>query len=327
MSSKRHASRNRRSQHQNVLHLRVVTPRTVWFGFLRCFGGIIKLAAIIVLLAGLGWAGWRGIQQAFHKNPDFRLAVIDLNQNPIIDELGVARLAGIDLTKSPSLFDVDVSRTTQQLRALPALVDAKVERHLPDTLIVRVIPRSPRVWLDLGPGSPKPHAEGGLLVDTVNVAYPCPANLTESVSQLPVIQLTEDPQHPVSSGKPMTHPAYHHCLALYEAARTVDSEASLWIRSIRQANTWSLVLTTRSGTEATFSLGDHPRQMEQLRAALDHASNRGIAISTINLIPKYNVPVTLASSQPAPRAIPVNEPPAVPESRQSRDLNAILNRP
>lgn len=304
----RHPSiRKRRDSRQNVLHLRVVTPRTVWFGILRCLGGLVKLAALAVLVAGLGWAAWQGIQQAFHKNPDFRIAVIDLNPNPVIDELEFARLAGIDLTQKPGLFEVDVQHATEQLRALPALVDAKVERHLPDTLIVRVIPRSPRVWLDLGSEKTQPHSTGGILVDTDGIAYPCPANLTESLATLPIIRLADHPEHPVLIGQAVSHPSYAYCLALYDAARAADPSAPTWIRSIRQANSWSLVLSTRSHTEATFSLGDHARQMDQLRAALDHASNAGMTIASINLIPRYNVPATLASHQPPPRAVPVEE--------------------
>ena len=66
------------------------------------------------MLTGIGWGVWRGIQHAFYKNPDFRLQVIDLNANPVIDELGVAAAAGIDLTANPSLFDINVQGSRPQ---------------------------------------------------------------------------------------------------------------------------------------------------------------------------------------------------------------------
>lgn len=325
--SRRNTSRKHKPARQEILQVRVVTPRTVWYGFVRCAGGLIKVAALAVLLGGIGWAVWRGVQHAFYKNPDFRLAVIDLNQNHVIDELEVACLADIDLTKSPSLFDIDVDQTTKKLRSLPALTAAKVERHLPDTLVVRVIPRSPCVWISQADGLPEPFTEGGILVDTQDVAYPSPANQVEQAARLPVIELGTDPEHPLKLGQVVTHPAYRHCLALLDTAKQAEPRAIGWIKSIRQDNPWSLVLTTSSGTEATFSLGDHLRQMEQLRAALDHASNKGMAIATINLIPKYNVPVTLRSDAVPPRAVPVEEPRATPESQQSGAPDATLNRP
>ena len=80
-----------------------------------------------------------------------------------------------------------------------------------------------------------------------------------------------------------------------------------WIESIRPVNDWSLLLVTRQGTSATFGLGDHERQIESLRAALDHAGEKGYLIDTINLIPKYNIPITLRDEAAPPKAIPVAE--------------------
>lgn len=304
---KRNITRHHRSTRQNVLHLRVVSPRIVWFGFLRCTGSAFKIAAVLAVLGGLGWAGWRGVQHVVYQNPDFRLKVIDLNPNPVIDELGIAAIAGIDLTQSPSLFQIDVSRILQQLQALPALTEVKVERHMPDTLLVRVTPRTPRAWITTSETTEEIRRVDGLLVDTLGVAYPCPASQWEIASQLPVIRLASDPEHEVLPGKPVHHPSYRHCLSLLDSAREADPQAPQWIDSIRQASHWSLVLTTRNETQATFSLGDHASQMQRLRASLDHASEKGLAIRSINLIPKHNVPVTLRTEMPAtpPRAIPI----------------------
>jgi hypothetical protein len=328
---KRNSTRHHRATRQNVLHLRVVSPRIVWFGFLRYTGGIFKFAALLTVLGGIGWASWRGIQHVFYQNPDFQLKVIDLNPNPVVDELDVAEIAGIDLTKSPSLFQIDASRALQKLNALPAVTEAKVERHLPDTLVVRITPRTPQAWITTSDITNNTRGTDSLLVDTLGVAYPCPANQLESAILLPVIQLDADPAHELLPGKPVTHPSFRHCLSLLEAAREADPQSPQWIDSIRQANKWSLVLTTRNETRATFSLGDHVQQMERLRASLDHASEKGLAIGSINLIPKHNVPVTLRTDMPlaAPRAIPVvieEELPAA-DTRRTRDLNTILKRP
>ena len=322
---KRNTTRHHRTTHQNVLHLRVVSPRILWFGFLRYTGGVFKLAALLAALGGLGWASWRGIQHVVYQNPDFHLKVIDLNPNPVIDELGVAALAGIDLTQSPSLFQIDVSRTRRGLEALPALTDVKVERHMPDTLHVRVTARVPRAWISTGQTTENPRRVDALLVDTHNVAYPCPTSQWDIAAQLPVIQLAEDPENPVIAGKPVTHPSFRHCLSLLEAAHHADAQAPQWIDSIRQANHWSLVLTTRNETQATFSLGDHASQMDRLRASLDHASEKGMAISSINLIPKYNVPVTLRAETPttAPRAVPV----VIEEESSPRSSRSASKRP
>ena len=328
---KRNTTRHRQAARQNVLHLRVVSPRIVWFGFLRYTRGIFQIAALLALLGGLGWAAWQGIQRVVYQNPDFQLKIIDLNPNPVIDEIELAKIAGIDLTRSPSLFEIDVSTTLRKLKALPAITEAKVERHMPDTLLVRVTPRTPRAWITTDKTTAQTRSADALLVDALGVAYPCPASLLESCTPLPVIELPADPAHELQPGKPVTHPSFPYCISLLDAARQADPESVRWIDSIRQSNKWSLLLTTRDATRATFSLGDHPQQIDRLRASLDHAAAKGIAIASINLIPKHNVPVTLSADVPAnaPRAIPVvleEEAPA-PDTRRTRDLNSILHRP
>lgn len=324
---KRKTSKHRHSARRNVLQVRVMSPRIAWFGFLRFTGAVIKIACVLAALAGIGWGVWRGIRHAFYQNPDFRLQVIDLNANPVIDELGVAAAAGIDLTQNPSLFDVDVGDAVERLKRLPAITDVRIERHLPGTLVVRVVPRSAKAWVTTI-GNPSGRRAGDLLVDDGGFAYACPERLAEASAALPVIEISPSADHPVTAGRKLTHPELSPCFLLIDSAREADPQAAQWIESIRQANEWSLLLVTRHGTRATFSLGDHARQIENLRAALDHAGEKGYVIDTINLIPKYNIPVTLRGEASAPRAIPVSaaEDPASAPNRRARDLDRLLNR-
>ena len=246
------------------------------------------------------------MQVAFYRNPDFRLQVIDLNANPVIDELRVASVIGIDLTSNPSLFDVDVSNATEQLKALPEITDAKLERHLPDTLVVRVTPRVPKAWIRCAEaGISEVRKTGGLLVDQDGVAYQCPESQINSTLRLPVIDLPATEDAKPAAGKRIEQPELGYALALIKAICEVDADGMQWIDSIRQANKWSLELVTRDGTTALFGLGDHRRQIENLRAALAHAGSRGYVIDSINLIPKYNTPITIRSEAKPPKAIPV----------------------
>jgi cell division septal protein FtsQ len=325
---KQKTTRNRRHNRQSVLEVRVMSPRIAWFGFLKLLGGLAKTACVLAVLTGIGWGVWRGVKHAFYQNPDFRLHVIDLNNNPVIDEVGVVETIGIDLAACPSLFDIDVKEACRKLRALPSITDARVERHLPGSLVVRVIPRSPKAWISCpDAGLQKVRRAGGMLVDHEGVAYPCPDLQAESAAALPVIELPASADHPVIIGSKITHPSLEHCLTLLDSARDADRDAIQWIESIRQANEWSLELLTRNGTTATFSLGDHPRQIENLRAALDHAGEKGYMIATINLIPKHNIPITVREGDAPPRAILVTpKKTADHDSRRNSDLGAILNR-
>lgn len=325
---KNKSTASRRNSRQNVLQVRVMTPRIAWLGFLGFFGSLTKLACVAAVLAALGWGVWRGMQVAFYRNPDFRLQVIDLNANPVIDELRVASVIGMDLSSSPSLFDIDVSNATKQLKALPEITDAKIERHLPDTLMVRITPRVPKAWIRCeASGIREVRKTGGTLVDQDGVAYSCPESQIESTQRLPVIDLSAVEDIMPTSGKRIAQPELDHALALIKAICEADADGMQWIDSIRQANKWSLELVTRDGTTATFGLGDHRRQIDNLRAALAHAGGRGYVIDTINLIPKHNTPITIRSETKPPKAIPVViDETAVTDSAGEKNSTAATTR-
>lgn len=325
--SKPRTSKTLRRPRSQVLEVRVMSPRIAWFGFLKLAGSVAKLACVLAVVTGVGWGVWQGIQRAFYKNPDFRLQVIDLNSNPAIDEQGLAETTGIDLTAS--LFDIDVDQVTTKLKALPEIADARAERHLPGKLVVRVTPRTPRAWISCARGGlSDTRRTGAMLVDMGGIAYPCPELQLESALSLPVIQLPLAENHPIVAGQHVSHLELAHCFRLLDSACEIDPEAIHWIESVKQVNEWSLLLVTREGTSATFGLGDHDRQIRSLRAAMDHSSQKGYAIDTINLIPRHNIPITLRNEAPAPRALPVSEPSdgEIREDRRNRDLNALLNR-
>jgi len=325
--SKRHTSKTRRRTRANVLEVRVMSPRIAWFGFLSLAGKMTKVACGLAVIAGIGWGVWQGIQRAFYQNPDFRLQVIDLNQNPVIDEAGLAEVTHLDLTAS--IFSIRIDEVISKLKARPEIADARAERHLPGTLVVRVIPRAPRAWITCAEaGLPEARQAGSMLVDHDGIAYPCPELQLETAAKLPIIRLPASEANPIKPGQPVTHLELQHCFHLLDAACKADSEAIHWIESVRQTNAWSLELITRQGTTATFGLGDHERQITSLQASIDHASGKGYSIGTINLIPKYNIPITVRNEPGAPRAVPVSEPTPgdVSKDRRARDLSTLLNR-
>lgn len=325
---RRKTTKHRRPQ-DRVLSVRVITKRTVWFGFLKFSGKLVKLACLLAVLAGAGWGVWRGIEHAFYKNPDFQLKIIDLNENPVMDEMALASVAGIDLRATPNLFSIHIGEVSRKLTARPEIKSVQVERRPPSTLRVRLVPRTPSAWIATANQTPQEiRKTGGMLVDHEGIAFPCPPSLIDSASKLPVIILAEESMKNVQPGVKAESANLQHCFHLLEAACEADPDCLRWIDSIRQANDWSLLVTTRDGTMATFGLGNHEEQMERLRAAINHAGEKGYVLDTINLIPKYNVPVTLRNEPAPPKAKPVT-PEKTEESgtsRKSRDLKKILNR-
>jgi hypothetical protein len=187
--ARRHSNKSHLRNRANVLQVRVMSPRIAWFNILGAIGKLTKIACVLAATAAVTWAIWQGIHRVFYQNPDFRLQVIDLNPNPAIDENGLVNVTGLNLTAS--IFDIQVDDLVAKLKALPEILDVHAERRLPGTLVVRVIPRTPKAWIsypeNLLSGERK---VGEMLVDQNAVAYPCPKLQIASAANLPMIELS-----------------------------------------------------------------------------------------------------------------------------------------
>lgn len=321
---KRRTSRVQHRRQVIELQAKVVSPRIVWFGVLKSCRKLVRFAVILAVLGGAVWGVKYGIRRGLLENEEFRLQAIELTPNPAIDERRLVEIAGIDL--NGSLFDCHVADIEEKLRALPELASAGVRREFPGTLIVEATAREPHVWISsaahgIAPRDPK----GGLLVDRGGFAFRCPPALWEKAAALPVIELGEDDEIP-SAGKQIVCPEFDRLMRLYQVACTEIDGADQWIDTLRQSRAWSLELVSRDGTTASFGLGDHERQMSDLRTALEHVRFQQQQIASIELIPERNIPVVLRG-EAAPRAILLDEPvPATTPDRRTRDLQNLLNR-
>lgn len=320
---KKRTTKVRHSRQLIRLQANVVSPRIVWFTFLKTCRRFARLALLLALAGGAVWGIRSGIRHGLVENQEFRLQAIELTPNPAVDEHRVVEICGIDLTGS--LFDCDATDYETRLRALPEVASASVRREFPGTLVAEVKAREPRVWVACpSQGIAERDPENGLVVDDAGIAFPCPPALKESASRLPVIVLGEGGE-PLKPGHPVTHPEFDRLTALYETACKTIPGAPAWIYSLRQTRAWSLELASRDGTNASFGLGDHERQMHDLKAALEHARERSQQIASIELIPERNIPVVLRGSG-VPRAILIQEPEPASPDRRSRDIRDLLNR-
>ena len=324
---KRRTSRVQHRRQVLELQAKVVSPRIVWYSVLKSCRKMGRFVVIIALLVGAVWGVKYGIRRGLLENEEFRLQAIELTPNPAIDERRLVQVAGIDL--NGSLFDCHVGEIEAKLDALPELASANVRREFPGTLIVEAFAREPHAWISSpSHGIAARDPEKGLLVDRNGFAFHCPPALLAEASGLPVLQLGEGGEMP-AAGKQVVHPEFERLMRLYHVACTEIEGADKWIDTLRQNRAWSLELVSRDGTAASFGLGDHERQMGDLRAALEHARTQNQQIASIELIPERNIPVILCGES-APRAILLDgadsAPVRVTPNRRSRDLKNLLNR-
>jgi len=322
---KRRTSRVPHRRQVIELQAHVMSARIAWFGTMRYLRKFVKFAFVLALIGGAVWGVRLGIRRGLVENKEFRLQSIRLTPNPAIDERALVRIAGINV--NGSLFQCEAAQIESRLKALPELSSAVVRREFPGTLIVEVTAREPHAWIaSEAHGIAARDLKSGLLVDRAGFAFHCPASLFPTAAGLPVLRLGEGGTAPVA-GRKVEHPEFSRLMSLYQVACQKLPDAPQWIESLRQNRKWSLELVSRDGTAASFGLGDHERQMNDLKAALDHAQAVNQQIASIELIPERNLPVVLRGDD-TPRAILVEEPeeaPALPD-RRARDLEKLIHR-
>lgn len=321
---KRRTSKVQHRRQVVELQANVVSPRIIWFGIQKSFRKIVNLAMVLALIGAAVWGARYGLQHGLVENEKFRLQAIRLTQNPALDERRFAEISGVDL--KGSLFDCDIDDINAKLLDLPEISGASAHREFPGTLVVNVAVRKPYVWVASAThGIPPRDPESGLLVDSSGFAFHCPPAMLAEALKLPVVEVGEGGEAPVA-GQRVEHPEFDRLMRLYRTACDEIDGAPFWVSSLRQSRTWSLDLVSRDGMVATFGLGDHPRQMADLKAALEHAREQNQQIETIELIPEKNIPVALRG-EGAPRAILIEDPVSVTApDRRSRDLQNLLNR-
>lgn len=299
-----------------VLHARIYSPRIFWYSTLKWMGRLFKLAFLCAIVGGAGYAIWDYGKKNFLENPKYELRVIKLSPNNAFDESDVVALAEIPLTQS--IFGISLSKVEERLRARPEVTSVQVTRELPATISINVKVRQPFAWIECrARGMQGRSREKGYLIDREGVLYPCPAKQYDAAVVLPVIVVAAEEAALLVPGQVIESKTMKRSLRLLTMAEQATKSSLPWIDSVEPYQPWAMKVWTRDGIEAIFGLEDHQVQMENLLLSMKHASEKGLHIARINLIPERNLPVVLRSNDSqTPRRVRPHGPAGVFASEQ-----------
>ncbi|MFM2171107.1 MAG: hypothetical protein RI957_1336 [Verrucomicrobiota bacterium] len=288
-------SRNR----SKVLEARIYTPRIVWFQTLRWLARLMKWSMVVCVVAGSGWCVWNFFQETVLNNPKYELRVIKLSPNNAFNESDIVTIGQIPLNES--IFHIPVSAVEERLKARPEVTSAVVRREMPGTIHIDLSVRQPYAWVECRANKMQGRSrEHGYLVDREGCLYPCPPLQYDQAVVLPVITVAAEEAPLLIPGQRVESKSMKRALRLLTMAeRAVKSDVA-WIDSIQPYQPWAMKVWTRDGIEAIFGLEDHQSQLENLLLSMKHASDKGMQIASINLIPERNLPVILRSSSTSP---------------------------
>ncbi|NNE92732.1 MAG: FtsQ-type POTRA domain-containing protein, partial [Verrucomicrobiales bacterium] len=157
-----HSHKRRMEMHQ--LDVKVNSRKIRKIRHTRRWAGMIKLTALVLLIAGVAVSMRWVYQKIFFENSEFRLNRLAVVTDGALTESDIVRAARIRL--GMNLMEINLVSVKERILELPMVETAAVTRELPDRLIIEVAERVPVAWL-ASPrhGIPPRSSANGFLID------------------------------------------------------------------------------------------------------------------------------------------------------------------
>ncbi|MBU3664592.1 MAG: FtsQ-type POTRA domain-containing protein [Chthoniobacterales bacterium] len=269
---------------------------------------IVLYAGEAVVVAGLlafAWLGVRAlIQWQFHGNDRYNVRVVEVDTDGVMTREEALAMTGI--REGVNVFSLDLEAAQRTLAAVPKIKDARVERMLPDKVVIDIDARKPVAWIAPKDTGEDPSAmETSRLIDRDGVMMK-PEGFEPAQAGLPVIYGI-----PTEQWKPGDRVELRELRAAVElfdrVAERADPQVSL--RAADVGKGWCILAWDDPQTRYTFGLDDLSAQLDRLRFILMHVGQSSRKIATANLIPSRNTPVTFRDDPPpAPEPAPAPAP-------------------
>jgi cell division septal protein FtsQ len=303
-------SRQRRQQH--LLDVRVRTRKAA----ARRTQQIFFLFSILLILgssiAGLVFGAKRALNSWFFENSAYAVRNIEVATDGKLTRDTILRTAGTD--EGTNIFSVNLLQVQERLRALPQVEESRIQRVLPDKLVINIQERRPVAWIVAAEnGNVPPTFADAFLVDRRGILLKPKASAPEYAG-LPVIVGVETSL--LVAGQPLEKEEVKAALELIRDAAEI-LQSRLQIQSIDISREYCLVVTDKQRSVITFGTDELVQQLRRLERLIDYCEKNSRELQTVNLMVQRNIPVTFvppvtaetgAEVKPAEQAKPAEEP-------------------
>lgn len=284
---KRRVSHVRRHRPINILHTttsqRPSRQQYTQLGFWA--------AVIMAMVVGVGFALHLGVNvllnHALYQNPHYALGKIEIEPAGHFTPYEIRQAAGLQLGQN--LWSLNLPRVALDLEKLPYVSSAKVERHFPDRLIIRIQERVPVAKI-IGMSEDLNRRQTFFLDRECVVLQPREG---EGGRLLPeVIGLTST-QADLEPGVRIEQPALTKALQILEAIGHISTlNTSIDIRSIDLSQPMAIRMVTTRDLSITFRLDYIDQQLARLDAIFRRYAGDPRTLRTVDLTPDRNVPIS-----------------------------------
>lgn len=244
---------------------------------------------LMMTLSGAGvathFAMERILDKALYTNPEYSLREVVVATRGDYSQRQIRQAAGVN--NGDNIWTIDLGRVQRNIERLPYVAEARVEKHLPGKLVIKITERNPIVKITgqtAELGRPEIYY---IDRDQYVIFKPRPG---EAARPLPeIIGLRNRDLDP---GQRISQPEVVVAISLLKALETTTLGSALDVQTIDVGQPLSLKVTTRDGAVVFFRLDYIGQQIHRLQEILEYAQNNNKQIRTVDLTLDRNVPVS-----------------------------------
>jgi cell division protein FtsQ len=314
---KKPRKQNRRSstswqrRQQHLLDVRVRTRKAAARRTQQIFFLFSVLLIVGSSIAGVVFGAKRALNAWFFENPDYAVRNIDVATDGKLSRDAILKTA--ELTEGANIFQVNLLQLQERLRSLPQVEESRVQRVLPNKLVISIQERRPVAWVVASDGVP-PTFENAFLVDRRGILLK-PKGSAPEYAGLPVILGVETSS--LVAGQALDKEEVKAALQLLRDAAEI-LQTRLQIQSIDVSKEYCLIVTDKQRSVLTFGTDDLVLQLKRLERLMNYCEKNSKELQTVNLLVQRNIPVTFVQSTALePEAGPTPSPEQVKPSGEA----------
>jgi len=314
---KKPRKQNRRSstswqrRQQHLLDVRVRTRKAAARRTQQIFFLFSVLLIVGSSIAGVVFGAKRALNAWFFENPDYAVRNIDVTTDGKLNRDAILKSA--DITEGANIFQVNLLQLQERLRSLPQVEESRVQRVLPNKLVISIQERRPVAWVVASDGVP-PTFENAFLVDRRGILLK-PKGSAPEYAGLPVILGVETSS--LVAGQALDKEEVKAALQLLRDVAEI-LQTRLQIQTIDVSKEYCLIVTDKQRSVVTFGTDDLVLQLKRLERLMNYCEKNSKELQTVNLLVQRNIPVTFVQSTALePAAAPTPSPEQVKPSGEA----------
>jgi cell division protein FtsQ len=304
------ASSTRQRKHQHLLDVKVRAKNAAARRSQNVLLTVCGLVLIASVLGGIAFGAKRALNALFFANSDYALKTIEVTSDGKLSRETILRTA--EVAEGKNIFSVSLPKVQEKLGSLPQVEDSRIQRILPNKLVISIQERRPVAWVvppDTNTGSF--NFVNAYLVDRRGILLKTKSLAPEYLG-LPLI-IGVDTSN-CQAGQPLEQDEVKAALDLIRASAEI-LQGRVQIQSIDVSKGYSLLVTDKQRASITFSTDEIEWQLHRLETVLSYCEKNNRELQTVNLMAQRNVPVTFvppaAAATPTDSSAGSNEAPAV----------------